>query len=141
MNRVLRKLKQFVSSYNIHMTILAQPRKMYGGQGNSNGTRILSNHEIAGTVALTQIPDNILILQAQKNSNGDQYSYNRNGNKNQQGSTSSFPKVEKSTKYIEVTKNRFKGSLGTMPLLYCEKSGTFSVAAATHAYENKTSKT
>ena len=55
------------------MTILAQPRKQYSGQGGAGaassgggaaGGRILSNHEIAGTVALTQIPDNILILQA-----------------------------------------------------------------------------
>ena len=121
MNRVLRKLKQFVSSYNIHMTILAQPRKQYSAQGSLNGGRILTNHEIAGTVALTQIPDNILILQARHMSATDSPSVARVG--------------KKATKYIEVTKNRFRGTLGTMPLLFCERSATLSLTAATHVTE------
>ena len=113
------------------MTILAQPRKQYGGNGPANGTRILTNHEIAGTVALTQIPDNILILQTQKiSSNG--YS-NSNYGKSAANGASVAQNVGRTSKYIEVTKNRFKGTLGTVPLLYCEKSGTFSLAAATHA--------
>ena len=115
------------------MTILAQPRKQYSGQGASSpGARILSNHEIAGTVALTQIPDNILILQAAKSftPRSGSESYRKTAQNAGADGVSASP--ANTSKYIEVTKNRFKGRLGVMPLMFCEKSGTFSIAAATH---------
>lgn len=100
---IIGSLRKFATAYDCHVTIVIHPRKQKLDEE-------LTNSSIFGGAKAIQEADNILLLQV----------------KYQTGSTIRFKK------FLQVTKNRFDGDLGIIPLTFDKESMCFGSCVPSH---------
>ena len=98
---VIGSLRKFATEHNCHVTIVIHPRKQKLDEE-------LTNNSIFGGAKATQEADNIFLLQV-RYTNGSSFKFR---------------------KYLQVTKNRFDGDMGIIPLSFDKESLSFGTRSA-----------
>lgn len=93
---IIGSMRKFATRLNVHVTLVIHPRKL------PQGTELLTNNSIFGGAKAIQEADNILILQVKSLPSGS------------------------TKKFLQITKNRFDGDLGLVPLTFNKTSCGFS---------------
>ena len=94
---IVGSMRKFATQHNCHITLVIHPKKTMAGEE-------LTNNSIFGGAKAIQEADNIILLQVKY----------LNGN-------NSF----KFRKYLQITKNRFDGDLGMIPLQFNKQALSF----------------
>lgn len=97
-NKIIGEMRRFATQQDVHVTLVIHPRKRVNGSEKLP----LTNDSIYGGAKAVREADNVLILQ-KKATMGGQF-----------------------RKYLEVTKNRFGGHLGEIPLKFNDEWCGFS---------------